>query len=86
MKQLHAEWYDWALGRGALPALLKDHVTYFMAGADEWRYAPTLAAVSSGKELVLHLAARTGTPRGPVSRGRSQRGRPGQRAAGAAGE
>jgi putative CocE/NonD family hydrolase len=62
MRQLHAEWYDWALGRGALPALLKDHVTYFMAGADEWRYAPALAAVSSGKDLVLHLAARTGTP------------------------
>jgi putative CocE/NonD family hydrolase len=62
MKQLHAEWYDWALGRGALPALLKDQVSYFMAGADEWRYAPALPAASSGKELVLHLAAAKGTP------------------------
>src|SRR5580658_9175742 len=44
MQKLHADWYDFALGRGALPALLRDHVAYFMLGADEWRYATTLEA------------------------------------------
>jgi putative CocE/NonD family hydrolase len=48
MDKLRADWYDWVLGRGPQPALLKDRVTYFMMGADEWRYAPTLEAASSG--------------------------------------
>jgi putative CocE/NonD family hydrolase len=62
MKELHAAWYDFALGRGALPAFFHDKVAYFMPGADEWRYAPTLPAASSGTALVLHLADPGGTP------------------------
>jgi len=69
MKKLHLEWYDWALGRGALPALFRDRVAYFMMGANEWRYAPTLDA-ASGAELVLHLSAAEGTPRGVFRAGR----------------
>ena len=64
MKQLHAGWYDWALGRGALPAFFRARVAYFMMGADEWRYAPTLESTSTGKELVLYLSASAGTPQG----------------------
>lgn len=48
MDKLRADWYDWVLGHGPQPTLLKDRVTYFMLGADEWRHAPTLEAVSSG--------------------------------------
>jgi len=62
MKKLHGDWYDWALGRGALPAFFRDRVAYFMMGPGEWRYAPTLAAASSGQELVLYLSAPAGTP------------------------
>ncbi len=58
MDKLRADWYDWVLGRGPQPALLKDRFTYFMMGADEWRYAPTLEAASSGV-LQFFLA---GTP------------------------
>jgi putative CocE/NonD family hydrolase len=61
MKQLHADWYDWALGRGARPAFFRDRVAYYMMGADEWRYAPTLEATASGAELQLHLSAPQGT-------------------------
>jgi uncharacterized protein len=57
MKKLHADWYDWALGRAALPEFFHDRVAYYMMGANEWRYAHTLAAAGSGKALVLHLAA-----------------------------
>ena len=32
MDKLRADWYDWVLGRGPQPALLKDRVTYFMMG------------------------------------------------------
>ena len=48
MDKLWADWYDWVLGSGPQLALLKDRVTYFMMGADEWRYAPTLEAASAG--------------------------------------
>lgn len=61
MQKLHADWYDFALGRGARPALLRDTVAYFMLGADEWRYAKTLEAASSGKDLTLFLADSAGT-------------------------
>ncbi len=63
MQKLHVDWYDFALGRGPIPPLLHDHVAYFMLGADEWRYANSLEAASSGKELTLFLADSAGTPR-----------------------
>jgi uncharacterized protein len=62
MKRLHLEWYDWALGHGPLPAFFKDRVAYFMMGSDEWRYAPTLEAASSGQMLSLYLSEPGGTP------------------------
>lgn len=62
MNKLHADWYDWALGRGPRPEFLREHVAYFMMGADEWRYAKTLEAASSGKDLTLFLSAPEGTP------------------------
>ena len=51
MPKLHADWYDFVLDRGPRPALLRDRVAYFMLGADQWRYANTLEAASSGKKL-----------------------------------
>ena len=62
MAKLHADWFDWVLGRGPRPALLKDRVNYLMLGADEWRHAPSLAAASSGKKLDLYLSAPGNTP------------------------
>lgn len=62
MQKLHADWYDFALGKGTQPALLRDHVAYFMLGADEWRYADSLEAASSGKELTFYLGDSDGTP------------------------
>jgi putative CocE/NonD family hydrolase len=63
MPKLHADWYDFVLDRGPRPALLQDKVAYFMLGADQWRYANTLEAASSGKELGFFLADFAGTPR-----------------------
>ncbi len=62
MQKLHADWYDFTLNRGPAPSLLRDRVAYFMLGADEWRYASTLEAASSGKELTFFLADGDGTP------------------------
>jgi uncharacterized protein len=63
MNKLHADWYDWVLGRGPRPALLRDRVTYYMMGANEWRYAHSLDAASSGHNLTLYLEDRAGTPK-----------------------
>jgi uncharacterized protein len=62
MNRLHADWYDWVLGRGPRPEQLKDRVAYFMMGADEWRYAPSLEAAASGNTLELYLDDAEGTP------------------------
>jgi putative CocE/NonD family hydrolase len=62
MNQLHADWYDWVLGRGPRPALLRERVAYYMMGANEWRYAHSLDAASSGKHLALYLEDPAGTP------------------------
>lgn len=63
MNKLRADWYDWVLGRGPRPGFLRDKVTYFMLGADEWRSAKSLDAASSGKTFDLFLSAPEGTPR-----------------------
>jgi uncharacterized protein len=63
MDALHLDWYDWVLGRGPKPAFLHDRVAYFMLGADEWRYATTPEAASSGKLLNLYLSDPDGTPK-----------------------
>ncbi len=61
MKKLRADWCDWVFGRGERPAFLHDRVAYFMMGADEWRYANSLEAASSGK-MTFFLEERDGTP------------------------
>jgi putative CocE/NonD family hydrolase len=63
MNKLHADWYDWVLGRGPQPAFLREPVAYFMMGADEWRYAKTLEAASSGAAISFFLSAPDGTPK-----------------------
>jgi putative CocE/NonD family hydrolase len=70
MEQLHADWYDAALGRGPMPTLLRDKVSYFMLGADEWRYAHTLAAASAGGNLTFFLTDPAGTPKDVFHSGR----------------
>jgi hypothetical protein len=62
MNELHADWYDWVLGRGPRPALLQDRVTYYMMGANEWRHAHSLEGASSGQDLTLYLEDAAGSP------------------------
>jgi uncharacterized protein len=78
MNELHAEWYDWVLGRGPRPALLRDRVTYYMMGADEWRHAHSLAGASSGRDLALYLDDPAGTPRDLFHSGSLLPARPGR--------
>lgn len=77
MNTLHADWYDWALGRGPRPALLRDRVTYYMMGADEWRYAHTLEGASSGNNLTLYLEDPGGAPKTLAGPGALSTSKPG---------
>ncbi|WP_296615581.1 CocE/NonD family hydrolase [Sphingomonas sp.] len=47
LDQLHLDWYRWALGEGPRPAFLERRVAYYVLGADQWRYADTLDAVTA---------------------------------------
>jgi hypothetical protein len=77
MNRLHADWYDWVLGRGPRPALLRDRVTYYMMGADEWRHAHSLDGASSGESLALYLGDRAGTPKDLFHSGKLLQSKPG---------
>lgn len=44
--QLHLEWYAWTMQGGAKPAFLRDRVAYYVMGAERWRYASSLEAIT----------------------------------------
>lgn len=46
MNKLHKEWYDWTLKGGPKPEFLKKRVAYYLMGAEEWKYADSLEAIS----------------------------------------
>jgi len=58
MNKLHKDWYDWTLKAGAKPEFLKDMVAYYVlgAGAEDWRYAPSLGAVTA-ESRPFHLGS-----------------------------
>lgn len=43
---LHTQWYRWTMSGGPKPAFLQKKVAYYVMGADIWRYADTLDAVT----------------------------------------
>jgi putative CocE/NonD family hydrolase len=61
MNKLHKEWYDWTMKAGTKPEFLKDRVAYYVVGegAEDWRYAGTLEAVTS-EMRPLYLDSRDG--------------------------
>ena len=61
MKKLHKDWYDWTLKDGVKPEFLKDKVTYYLFGdgAEEWRHAPSLDAITASARP-MYLASANG--------------------------
>jgi putative CocE/NonD family hydrolase len=54
--ELRYQWFDFALRGGPKPALLRDRINYQVMGANRWKHAPSLAAMSE-RRLRLHLGA-----------------------------
>lgn len=52
MKQLHLEWYDWAMKEGKRPAFLQDRFVYFLTGSNRWRHASDLRAATERTEVL----------------------------------
>ena len=50
MLMLHVQWYDWVLRDGPMPPLLQKRVTYYVMGAERWRHADSLDAVTARAE------------------------------------
>src|SRR5690606_32605740 len=46
LPQLHLDWYAWTMQGGPKPAFLQKQVAYYVMGAETWRYADTLEAVT----------------------------------------
>lgn len=53
-KAITYEWLDHILKNGPRPAILKDKINYQVMGTDQWRSAPSLAAMSN-QTLKLYL-------------------------------
>jgi putative CocE/NonD family hydrolase len=47
LPQLHLDWYAWTLKDGPRPAFLKQPVVYYVTGAERWRSAESLAAITA---------------------------------------
>ena len=56
IEELRYQWFNYVLKGGPKPALLKDQVNYEVMGANEWKHAPSLQAMSNGS-LRFHLTA-----------------------------
>ncbi len=71
MNKLHKDWYDWTMKGGAKPEFLKDKVAYYVAGdgAEEWRYAPSLEAVTA-EARAMYLASEGGNANDIYASGR----------------
>jgi len=60
LREVRYRWFDHIFKGGAVPALLKDRVNYELMGANEWRHARTLEAMTSGSLRFYLDAAASG--------------------------
>jgi putative CocE/NonD family hydrolase len=52
---LRYQWFDWIMRGGPRPALLANKVNYEVVGANQWKHAPSVAAMSNSV-LRFHLS------------------------------
>jgi putative CocE/NonD family hydrolase len=52
LNKLHTDWYDWIMKTGKKPEFLKKRVAYYVAGAEEWKYADSLEAIPTTKQTL----------------------------------
>jgi putative CocE/NonD family hydrolase len=80
LNDLHREWYEWTMRDGPKPKFLQKRVGYFVAGAEEWKFADRLEAIPT-QPTRLYLTSPEGAPvdafrSGTLSRVKPDQGRP----------
>ncbi|HSL70113.1 MAG TPA: CocE/NonD family hydrolase [Longimicrobiales bacterium] len=58
---LRYQWFDHALRGGSKPALLQDRLNYQVMGANRWKHAPSIAAMSNDRLRLYLNPARSGS-------------------------
>jgi uncharacterized protein len=79
LPKLHVEWYAWAMQGGPRPAFLEKPVAYYVMGAERWRYADSLDAVTGKAEPYYLDSANNATDvlsSGTLAPGKTARGAP----------
>lgn len=59
LPKLHLDWYAWTMSGGPKPEFLKNAVAYYVTGAERWRYADSLEAVTASS-TPLYLGSASG--------------------------
>ena len=54
--ELRYQWFNYIFKDASKPAILKDKINYEVMGANEWKHAPSLAAMGK-RRLTFHLSA-----------------------------
>ena len=75
MNELHVAWYDWTMKNGKPLEFLKKHVAYYVTGAEQWKYADSLEAVSTAKRI-LYLNSSNGEANDAFHSGRLSEDKP----------
>ena len=47
LQKLHLDWYRFTMEEGSKPAFLQKQVAYYVSGAERWRYADSLEAITA---------------------------------------
>ena len=58
---LRYPWFDWIMKSGPRPKLLGDKINYEVVGANQWKHAPSIAAMSNGRLRFYLSNERSGT-------------------------
>ena len=77
LNNLHREWYDWTMKDGPKPRFLEKRVTYYVAGADVWKYADRLETIPAKPE-VFYLTSPDGGAKDAFRSGTLSRTKPGK--------
>lgn len=77
LNKLHKQWYDWTMKGGPKPEFLKERVSYFVPGAEAWKYAKSLDSLSPEIHK-LYLSSHGGSANEVFQSGQLSAAEPGQ--------
>ncbi len=77
LNELHKQWYDWTLKNDPKPEFLKKRISYYVMGAEEWKYADRFDDIPARPEK-LYLNSSNGKANDVFNSGMLQADKPGE--------